>query len=79
LQHGRSLPLTEQRHQHVASIWKFDRVMVTMRNIRLYRAEFSHPEIDGFRPNPSILVFDIFGERQFGPWKHADRHSGLTF
>jgi hypothetical protein len=76
LQHGRSLPLAEPRHQHVASIWKFDRIMVTMRNMRLYRAEFSHPEIDGFR---SVVVFDIFGERKFGPWKHADRHSGLTF
>jgi hypothetical protein len=37
--------------------------MVTMRNMRVYRAEFSHPEIDGFR---SVVVFDIFGEREFG-------------
>ena len=51
--------LTEQRHQHVASIWKFDRIMVTMRNIRFYGAEFSHPEIDGFGPKPSVVVFDI--------------------
>jgi hypothetical protein len=50
-----------------------------MRNIGLYRAEFAHPEIQGFRPNPSVVVFDILGERQFGPRKHADRHRGLTF
>jgi hypothetical protein len=30
----------------MASIWKFDRVMVTMRNIRVDLAEFSNPEID---------------------------------
>src|ERR1700680_2219783 len=79
LQHGHSLPFTELRHQHVASIWKFDRIMVAMRNIRVDRAEFSYPEIDGFRPNPPVVVFDIFGERQFGPGKHADRYSGVAF
>jgi hypothetical protein len=63
----------------MAAIWKFDRIMVTMRNIGLYRAEFAHPEIQGFRPNPSVVVFDILGERQFGPRKHADRYRGLTF
>jgi hypothetical protein len=53
--------------------------MVTMRNIWLYRAEFPNPEIDCSLPNPSIVVFDIFGERQLGPRKHADRYGGLTF
>jgi hypothetical protein len=44
LQHGRSLAFSELRHQHVASIWKFNRIMVTMRNIRVYRAEFPNSE-----------------------------------
>ena len=44
LQHGHSLPLKELRHQHTASIRKFDRIMVTMRNIRVYRAEFPNSE-----------------------------------
>jgi hypothetical protein len=79
LQHSRTLPLTELRHEHMAAIRKFDRIMVTMRNIGLYRAEFADPEIQGLRPNPSVVVFDILGERQFGPRKHADRHRGLTF
>src|SRR5229473_2334295 len=36
----------ELRHQHMASIWKFDRIMVTMRNIGVDLAEFPNPEID---------------------------------
>jgi hypothetical protein len=78
LQHGYALPLTELRHQHIASIRKFDRIMVTMRNIGVYRTEFPDPEVDGSRPDPSVVVFDVLGERQFGPWKHADRHGGLA-
>jgi hypothetical protein len=35
LQHGHSLAFRELRHEHVASIWKFNRIMVTMRNIRV--------------------------------------------
>jgi hypothetical protein len=79
LQHGHSLAFSELRHEHVASIWKFNRIMVTMRNIRVYRTEFPNPEIGCSRPNPSVVVFDIFGECQFGPRKHADRYGGLTF
>ena len=67
LQHGRSLPLAELRHEHMGAIWKFDRIMVTMRNIGLDRAEFAHPEIQGFRPKPSVVVFYILGERKFCP------------
>ena len=63
LQHGHSLAFSELRHQHIASIWKFDRIMVTMRNIWVYRAEFPNSEIDCSLPNPSVVVFDIFGER----------------
>ena len=79
LQHGHSLPFSELRHEHVASVWKFNRIMVTMRNIRVYRAEFSYPEIGCSRPKRSVVVFDILGECQFGPRKHADRYGGLTF
>src|ERR1700687_3108695 len=67
LQHGYPLPFTELRHQHITSIWKFDRIMVAMRNVRVYRAEFAHSKIDRPRPNPSVVVFDVFGERQLGP------------
>jgi hypothetical protein len=79
LQHGHSLPFRELRYEYIASIWKFDRVMVTMRNILVYRAEFSDSEISCARPNPSVVVFDIARERQFGPRKHTDRYGGLTF
>jgi hypothetical protein len=54
--------------------------MVTMRNILVYRAEFPYSEITCARPNPSVVVFDITGERQFGSRKHTDRrYGGLTF
>jgi hypothetical protein len=46
LQDGHALPFAELRHQHMASIRKFDRIMVTMRNIRVDLAEFPNPEID---------------------------------
>jgi hypothetical protein len=46
LQDGRALPFAELRYQHMTSIWKFDRIMVTMRNIRVDLAEFPNPEID---------------------------------
>jgi len=74
LQHGDSLPFRELRYEYIASIWKFDRIMVTMPNIWVYRAEFPHPEI-----GCSLVVFDILGECQFGPRKHADRYGWLTF
>jgi len=79
LQHGNALPFTELRHQHTASIWEFDGVMVTMWNIRIDRAEFPDAEIDGFGPDPSVVVSDILRECQFGPGKHADRYLGLLF
>src|SRR5260221_3688277 len=78
LQHGHSLPFRELRYEYIASIWKFDRIMVTMRNIWVYRAEFPYSEIGCPRP-PSVVVFDIVGERQFGPRKHADRYGGVPF
>src|SRR5258708_27742476 len=74
-----SLPFRELRYEYIASIWKFDRIMVTMRNIWVYRAEFPYSEISCARPNPSVVVFDIAGERQFGPRKHTDRYGEFTF
>jgi hypothetical protein len=78
LQNGDSLPFGELRHKHCTSIWKFDRIMVAMGNVRINRAEFPNSGIDFSRPNPPVVEFDIFGERQFGSRKHADRHSGFT-
>jgi hypothetical protein len=54
------------------------RIMVAMGNVRINRAEFPDAGIDFSRPNPPVVEFDIFGERQFGSRKHADRHSGFT-
>jgi hypothetical protein len=79
LQHGRSLPFRKLRHQHIASIRKFDRIMVTVRNIRVDRAKLPHSEIDCSRPKPSAVVSDIFSERQFRSRKQADRNGGFTF
>lgn len=79
LQHGDALPFGELRHQHVASIRKFDCVMMTMRNIRIDLVEFPDSEIGHPGPNPPIVVSDVFGERQFGARKHADRYRGLAF
>jgi hypothetical protein len=79
LQHGRTLPLSELCHEHRASIRKFDGIMVTMRHIRVDHAKFSHPEIGRARPDPSVVIFDVLVERQFGPRKQAHRHGGLTF
>jgi len=63
----------------MASIWKFDRIMVATRNIRLDRSEFPDAEIDCSLPKQYVVVFDIFGERQLGPRKHADRYGGRIF
>jgi hypothetical protein len=79
LQHGHSLPFKELRYEHAASIWKFDRIMVAIRNVLVYRPELPHSEITPALPKPSAVVFDSFGERQFGPRKHADRYRRLAF
>src|SRR5258705_13827722 len=79
LQHGSALPFTELRHQYTTSIWEFDRIMATMRNIRIDRAELPDAEIDGIGPDPSVVVSDILRECQFGHWKHTDRYLSLLF
>jgi hypothetical protein len=79
LQHAHALAFAEQRDQHMASVGKFDRVMVLVRNVRIDRAELSDPEIDFARPDPAVVVSDVLGERQFSAGKHADRDGGLAF
>jgi hypothetical protein len=78
LQHGDPLPFRELCYQHAAAIGKLDRVMVSVRNVGLYRAEFPDPGIGCSRPKPSVVVFDILGECQFGPRKQADRDGGFA-
>jgi hypothetical protein len=46
LQHSGALPFAELRHQHVASIREFDRIVMSMRNMRIDCAKFSDPETD---------------------------------
>lgn len=79
LKYCHALSFEELRHEHVGAIRKFDRIMVAIRNALVYRAELPHSEINHSLPKPSVVVFDSFGERQFGPGEHADRYRGLTF
>src|SRR5258708_27705765 len=72
LQHGCALALGELRHQHMASVRKFDRIMVAMRNVGVDLAEFSDPEIGDPGPDPPVVVSDVLGECQFGARKQAD-------
>ena len=46
LQDRYPLSFAELRHQHSVSVWKFDRVMMTMRNGRINDTELSHPKFD---------------------------------
>jgi hypothetical protein len=78
LQHSHALPFTEQRHQHAASIRKFDRIMVPIRRMLIYDAEFSDAETGFLGPDPSVVVSDVLGECQFGSGQHADRDVGLS-
>ena len=78
LQHGGALALAEQGNQHMGPIGKFDRIVVAMRDIRIDRAEFSHPRIDLPGPYPSVVVSDVLGECQFGSGKHADGDAGIA-
>jgi hypothetical protein len=79
LQHSHALSFTEQCHQHAASIRKLDRIMVPIRRMLICDAELSHAETGFPRPDPPIVVSDVFGECQFGTGQHADRDFGLSF
>ena len=79
LQHGRALAFAKLRHQHMASVRKFDRVMVAIGHFGFDLVELADPPVGGSRPDPAVVVSDVLGERQFGAGKHADRHGGLAF
>jgi hypothetical protein len=78
LQHGRTLSFAQQRHEHTASVRKFDRVVMPIWDVLVDRGEFSHLKIDLSRPNPPAVVFDILGERQFRARQHTDRDIGVA-
>src|SRR5205807_3525186 len=63
----------------MASVRKFDRVMMTVGYFRFDLVELADPPVGGSRPDPPVVVFDVLGERQFGAGKHADRHCRLAF
>jgi hypothetical protein len=79
LKHSRSLALFEVGQQHTASVWKLDRIMVTVRDIRVDRPEFSDPNIDGCRPDPSVVASNIVLESELGSRKHTNRYRRITF
>src|ERR1700751_4288599 len=56
LEHAHPLPFAEQGHQHMASIRKFDRVVVTIVNMRVNGVELSDTEIDRTGPDPAVVV-----------------------
>ena len=79
LQHGGPLPFAELRQQHVAAVRKFDRVMVTVRDVRIDLVEFSDAIFDASGPDPAVVVFDLLGKRELGAGKQADRNSGIAY
>jgi hypothetical protein len=79
LKHSRSLALFERGQQHTGSVWKLDRIMVTVRDIRVDRAEFADPGINCCRPTPTIVAFNILLEGELGSWKHTNRYCRITF
>src|SRR5712671_6204813 len=54
LQHRRSLAFDEQRHQDVASIGKFDRVVMAMWHIWFDHTKLGNAEAGCSRPDPSL-------------------------
>lgn len=79
LQHGCTLSFDELRHQDVFAVGKFDRVVVTIGNVRVDLAEFADARVDGARPDPAIVVADVVGEGELRARQQADRngHVGL--
>src|ERR1700726_2326376 len=62
LQHSRSLAFGEQRHQDIASIGKFDRVVVAMRHIWFDHTKLGNAEAGCSRPDPSLVVLNVLLE-----------------
>src|SRR5258708_35888495 len=59
LQHSRSLASDEQRHQDIASIGKFDRVVMAMRHIWFDHTKLGNAEAGCSRPDPSLVVLNV--------------------
>ncbi len=79
LQHGHALALAKLGHQHERAVGEFDRVMVTVRDMRIDHAELADPVFQRFRPDPAAVEADILGECQLGARQHADRGIGIAF
>ncbi|HWF45976.1 MAG TPA: hypothetical protein VG168_03135 [Bryobacteraceae bacterium] len=79
LKHSRSLAFFEASQKHTGSVRKLDRIMVTVRGIRVERTEFADPDIDCCRADPSVVVFNILLEGELGSWKHTNRDRRITF
>jgi hypothetical protein len=62
LQHSRSLAFDEQRHQDIASIGKFERVVVAMRYIWFDHTKHGNAEAGCSRPDPSLVVLNVLLE-----------------
>src|SRR3979411_1185738 len=62
LQHSRSLAFDEQRHQDIASIGKFDRVVVAMRHLWFDHTQLGTAEAGCSRLYPSLVVLNVLPE-----------------
>ena len=79
LQNGGALALAQLCHQHIIAVRKLDRIMVSIRDVRIDLAEFSHSAIDGSGPYPSAVVLHVIGKCEFGSWKHANGNGEVFF
>jgi hypothetical protein len=62
LQHSRSLAFDEQRHQDIASIGKFDHVVMAIRHAWFDHAKLANVEAGCSRPDPSPVVLHVLLE-----------------
>src|SRR5258705_12181346 len=79
LQHRRSLAFDEQRHQDVASIGKFDRVVMAMWHIWFGHTKLGNAEAGCSRPDPSLVVLNVLLEGSIGSGQQADSHTRIAF
>ncbi|QFI77389.1 hypothetical protein F8237_31550 [Bradyrhizobium betae] len=77
LQHGRVLAFDELCHQHVFAVGEFDRVMMTVGNVRIDLAELADAGVDATRPDPAIVVADVVGEGELRSRQQADRNGRI--
>src|SRR3984893_14236451 len=59
LKHSHWLAFDEQRHQDIASIGKFDRVVMAMRHIWFDHTKLGNAEAGCSRPDPSLVVLNV--------------------